>query len=36
MEDLQNIFNNDVDELFEDATIENIEESEVVDNGNEN
>ena len=36
MEDLQTIFNNDVDELFEDAIIENIEESEVVDNGNEN
>lgn len=39
MEDLQTIFNNDVDELFEDAIIENVEEveeSEVVDNGNEN
>lgn len=37
--ELQVAFNNDIDELFEDAVIENVEEveeSEVVDNGNEN
>lgn len=35
--ELQTAFNNDLDELFEDAIIENVEEveeSEGVDNGN--